>query len=533
MSNASDFVIKGNTLKKYKGAGGDVIIPEGINRISDEAFGGCGSVLSVFIPDGVTILGERVFYKCANLKEVRIPDSLKSVKLACFAYCSSLKKVAFPKKMDVIESRIFVNCDSLEEIVMPETVDTINKDIIVNCGSLQKLYCSGKMFSKFEQAAKDNVAIAWLSGAANYSADQEKALQKYIARVCNRIFDLFPEHNGEAVTNLLGCVQATLDQTEDWVKKCNEGKHPNMLAVLLDYKNKNFTTEVVQTYQTDKMEKAMGLKKRPLAEWKKIFKFVADDDGIRITGYKSTEPVVEIPEEIDGTPVTCIGDKAFRRIDFIAAVLIPESVAKIGKTAFGECAGLVEIRIPESVVEIGNCAFSGCTAMETITLPEKLKSIGYELFAGCSNLKSIEIPQSVEEIGGYAFLMCEELKSITIPDSVKKIIDNCYSEPSYDDNVFGRSFGENSFYSSQSSFSGGYSGNRNEPMFEKSAVVTEKPKATSSSLDYKVGDVVHHRVFGDGLVISMTPMANDTLVEVSFEAGTKKIMANFAKLTKK
>ena len=120
-----------------------------------------------------------------------------------------------------------------------------------------------------------------------------------------------------------------------------------------------------------------------------------------------------------------------------------------------------------------------------------------------------------------------------IPDSVKKIIDNCYSEPSYDDNVFGRSFGENSLYSSQSSFSGGYLGKRNEPMFEKSAVVTEKPKATSSSLDYKVGDVVHHRVFGDGLVISMTPMANDTLVEVSFEAGTKKIMANFAKLTKK
>ena len=68
-------------------------------------------------------------------------------------------------------------------------------------------------------------------------------------------------------------------------------------------------------------------------------------------------------------------------------------------------------------------------------------------------------------------------------------------------------------------------------MFDRSAVVTQKPKA--SGLDYKVGDIVRHRVFGDGLVISMTPMANDTLVEVSFEAGTKKIMANFAKLTKK
>ncbi len=114
-----------------------------------------------------------------------------------------------------------------------------------------------------------------------------------------------------------------------------------------------------------------------------------------------------------------------------------------------------------------------------------------------------------------------------IPDSVKEIIDNCYSEPSYEDNFFGSDFSENSFYSSQSSFSG----KRNQPMFEKSAVVSQKPQP--GNLDYKVGDVVHHRVFGDGLVISMTPMANDTLVEVSFEIGTKKIMANFAKLTKK
>ena len=65
--------------------------------------------------------------------------------------------------------------------------------------------------------------------------------------------------------------------------------------------------------------------------------------------------------------------------------------------------------------------------------------------------------------------------------------------------------------------------------------VLQKPKSKEavSSLDYKVGDCVNHRVFGNGLVISMTAMANDTLVEVSFDrVGTKKIMANFAKLKK-
>ena len=52
-------------------------------------------------------------------------------------------------------------------------------------------------------------------------------------------------------------------------------------------------------------------------------------------------------------------------------------------------------------------------------------------------------------------------------------------------------------------------------------------------VDFKPGDTVRHKVFGTGMVLSLTPMGNDTLIEVAFDkAGTKKIMANFAKLVK-
>ncbi len=54
-----------------------------------------------------------------------------------------------------------------------------------------------------------------------------------------------------------------------------------------------------------------------------------------------------------------------------------------------------------------------------------------------------------------------------------------------------------------------------------------------ADVTYGVGDTVQHKVFGRGRVLSMTPMAGDTLVEIAFEKkGSKKIMANFAKLTK-
>ena len=57
------------------------------------------------------------------------------------------------------------------------------------------------------------------------------------------------------------------------------------------------------------------------------------------------------------------------------------------------------------------------------------------------------------------------------------------------------------------------------------------PPARNGSL-FKTGDVVQHKTFGKGLVVSATPMGNDVLLEIAFEQGTKKLMANFARLTK-
>ncbi len=57
--------------------------------------------------------------------------------------------------------------------------------------------------------------------------------------------------------------------------------------------------------------------------------------------------------------------------------------------------------------------------------------------------------------------------------------------------------------------------------------------SVSSGVTYNAGDTVRHKTFGTGVVLSCTPMGNDNLLEVAFDrAGTKKLMANFAKLEK-
>ena len=63
---------------------------------------------------------------------------------------------------------------------------------------------------------------------------------------------------------------------------------------------------------------------------------------------------------------------------------------------------------------------------------------------------------------------------------------------------------------------------------------TPKPRVTPAPAGtYRVGDTVSHKAFGTGIIVSATPMANDTLLEVAFDkVGTKKLFANFARLTK-
>ena len=51
------------------------------------------------------------------------------------------------------------------------------------------------------------------------------------------------------------------------------------------------------------------------------------------------------------------------------------------------------------------------------------------------------------------------------------------------------------------------------------------------AVSYNIGQTVKHNIFGEGTILNVTPMGNDQLLEIAFNsAGTKKLMANFAKL---
>ena len=56
-------------------------------------------------------------------------------------------------------------------------------------------------------------------------------------------------------------------------------------------------------------------------------------------------------------------------------------------------------------------------------------------------------------------------------------------------------------------------------------------KRPTASAHYTVGQTVRHKTFGTGIILNVTPMGNDSLLEIAFDtAGTKKLMSNFARL---
>lgn len=58
-------------------------------------------------------------------------------------------------------------------------------------------------------------------------------------------------------------------------------------------------------------------------------------------------------------------------------------------------------------------------------------------------------------------------------------------------------------------------------------------KAQTRAASLSVGDIVYHKVFGNGTILSAKPMGNDMLIEINFNnVGNKKLMANYARLEK-
>ena len=133
---SGDFVIEKGILKKYRGHGAKVVIPDSVTIIGECAFRDCTSLTSIVIPDSVTVIGNWAFKRCTSLTSVVIPGRVKKIGWNAFQGCTSLTKVVIPGRVKKIWGRAFEDCTSLTSVVIPGRVKKIGWSAFQGCTSL-------------------------------------------------------------------------------------------------------------------------------------------------------------------------------------------------------------------------------------------------------------------------------------------------------------------------------------------------------------------------------------------------------------
>ncbi len=87
-----------------------------------------------------------------------------------------------------------------------------------------------------------------------------------------------------------------------------------------------------------------------------------------------------------------------------------------------------------------------------------------------------------------------------------------------------RDYSSSSCVDNNSSISSGY----NDQRQQRSAITPPPIRKPAEIPGFKADDRIHHKAFGDGTIVKMTPMGGDFLIEVQFEAGIKKLMLRAA-----
>lgn len=119
-----------------------------------------------------------------------------------------------------------------------------------------------------------------------------------------------------------------------------------------------------------------------------VFKYTAADGKATITGVESfgSDRNLVIPGTLGDATVTCIGEDAFARQDYIVTVTMADSITFIGQRAFLRCSNLTSATISKGVTALDKFVFADCTSLESVTIPVGVGSIRSEAFNDSPNV---------------------------------------------------------------------------------------------------------------------------------------------------
>ena len=293
----SDFQIENGVLVKYTGNGGDVVIPDSVTSIGNEAFSFCDSLTSVTIPSSVTSIGDWAFIGCEKLRSVTIPDSVTSIGNWAFSGCKKLKNVMISNNVMSIGHEVFDGCDSLVN----------DSGLIIICNALY--------------ACEENVKSVTIP-------DGVISIKGYAFESCGSLTSV----------TIPDSVTSIGDWAFDGCKKLKNVMIPNSVTSIgdgafcgCDGLTNDSGLVIIRNVLYHCKEKTTSVT---------IPNNVTSIEDSAFSGCKKLTSVT-IP---DG--VTSIGGSAFYGCKSLTSMTIPDSVTSIGEEVFSECKNLKDFTCP-------------------------------------------------------------------------------------------------------------------------------------------------------------------------------------------
>ena len=385
----------------------DLIIPDNVTSIGDNAFYGCSSLESVTIPDSVTSIGDYAFKGCSSLESVIIPDSVTSI--GKWGFSSDNLEITVDtddKYLYSEDGTTIILCDSsVTNVVIPENI-TIQDDAFYYCRNIETIVTGDTITSlNYFPLGSTLKSITIGNGITS--------INDYTFNYCSSLTSVtIPD----SVTSIGGAAFIGCSSLESIII-------PDSVTSSID----SFTFDGCSS-----------------------LKSVTIGNGVTSIGHSAFRGCISLESVTIGDSVTSIDSYAFEKCSSLESVVIPDSVTTIGGSAFYGCSSLTSVIIPDNVTSIGDVAFWECSSLTSVTIPDSVTSIGQGAFSDCSSLiyneydnglylgnadnpylvlvkgkdtliTSCEINNKTKIILERAFWKCGFLTSVTIPDSVTSI----------------------------------------------------------------------------------------------------------------
>jgi len=223
---ASDFVIIAGKLEKYNGVSTEVVIPDNVTIVGENAFSGCVGITNIIIPNSVNKIENYAFQGCIGLAKIVIPDSVKQVLGCAFSGCTNIANIYMSKNVEVIGGSTFQNCENLQNIFFGNSIMQIGMSPFAGCMRLTninipvgtKFGCNRESLDSYTMP--DNMANAtahmlyeihdwWSGGERPYPEIVTVNGKKISEQIIRSLYEEERNREAENSQNKSGCYIAT------------------------------------------------------------------------------------------------------------------------------------------------------------------------------------------------------------------------------------------------------------------------------------------------------------------------------------